>query len=309
MHDLVRGSFLEHPVLVNARLVGEGVAADDRLVPLHADAGDAGNQAAGRHQSRRVDGRLGVVVVAARPHRHHDFLQRAVARPFANAVDGAFDLAGARFDRRQAIGDREAQVVVAMYADDRLVDVRHAIDQRTDDVVEMLRRRVADRVGDVDRRRAGGDRLFDHAAEKVDLRPARVLGRKLDVVAVANRPLHSGDRPLDDFLGRHFQFEFAMDGAGGEERRESVSFARASRLPRRGRCPCRRSGPARRWCCRECFGRSREPPRSRRARQWGNRLRSHRRPDPRAPGRPPVFQPNSCSRPAIVRRRGAWCQR
>ena len=36
---------LEHAVLMNARFVGERVAADDRLVPLHLHAGDAAETA------------------------------------------------------------------------------------------------------------------------------------------------------------------------------------------------------------------------------------------------------------------------
>ena len=38
-HDLVRRALLEHAVHVDARLVGEGVGADDRLVRLHHEAG------------------------------------------------------------------------------------------------------------------------------------------------------------------------------------------------------------------------------------------------------------------------------
>src|ERR671919_58256 len=41
-HDLVGELLLEHAVLVNARLVGEGVLAHDGLVGLHVDAGDVG---------------------------------------------------------------------------------------------------------------------------------------------------------------------------------------------------------------------------------------------------------------------------
>ena len=45
--DLVGEPVLQHAVLVDAGLVGEGVAADDRLVGLGKDAGQVGEQLAG----------------------------------------------------------------------------------------------------------------------------------------------------------------------------------------------------------------------------------------------------------------------
>ena len=47
VHDLVGGALLEHAVLVDAGLVGEGVLADDGLVALHLHAGDVRHQPAG----------------------------------------------------------------------------------------------------------------------------------------------------------------------------------------------------------------------------------------------------------------------
>ena len=126
-------ALLEHAVLVDAGLVGEGVVADDRLVALHLHAGDVGHQPAGGHEPLGVDPRVGVVVVAAGAQGHHDFFERAVAGPFADAVDRAFDLAGAVFDAGQAVGHGQAQVVVAVDADHGLVDVRHAVAERADD--------------------------------------------------------------------------------------------------------------------------------------------------------------------------------
>ena len=52
VHDFVGRALFEHAVLMDAGLVGEGVLADDRLVPLHLDAGDVGHQPAGGHQPR-----------------------------------------------------------------------------------------------------------------------------------------------------------------------------------------------------------------------------------------------------------------
>ena len=74
-----------------------------------------------------------LVVVVPRAEGHHDFFERAVAGPLAEAVDRALDLAGAVLDGRQAVGHRQAEVVVAVNADHRLVDVRHALDEIADD--------------------------------------------------------------------------------------------------------------------------------------------------------------------------------
>src|SRR5208337_1088017 len=54
-HDLVSRSLLEHAVLVNSRLVGECVAADDRLVPLHEQAGDRRDHPAGGIETLGLD--------------------------------------------------------------------------------------------------------------------------------------------------------------------------------------------------------------------------------------------------------------
>ena len=59
--------------------------------------------------------------VAARLERHHDFFERSVARALADAVDGALDLPRAGLHRRQRIRHRQAQIVVAVHADDRRV--------------------------------------------------------------------------------------------------------------------------------------------------------------------------------------------
>ena len=93
--------------------------ADDRLVRLHADADDLRQQLAGRDTARSV---LMPVVerqpIAARLQHHHDLFERAVARALADAVDGALDLARAVLHGGQRVGDRQAQVVVAVDADD-----------------------------------------------------------------------------------------------------------------------------------------------------------------------------------------------
>ena len=156
-HDLVGRAILEHAVLVDAGLVGEGVAADDRLVALHGQPGDRREHPADRVEPLGLDAGRQAVIVEAGLQRHHDLFERGIAGAFADAVDRALDLARAGLAAGQAVGDGQAQVVVAVGADDRLLDVGDALLERADDRGVLKRRGVADRVGDVDRGRAGLD--------------------------------------------------------------------------------------------------------------------------------------------------------
>ncbi len=56
--DLIGRALREHPVLVDARLVGEGVLAHDRLVPLHLVAGEPRDHPARAGQLLGADARL-----------------------------------------------------------------------------------------------------------------------------------------------------------------------------------------------------------------------------------------------------------
>ena len=121
----------------------------------------------------RLHAGVGVVEVAARAQGHDDLFERAVAGPLAQPVDRALDLSGAGLDGGEAVGHGHPQVVVAVDADHGAVDVRHALAEGLDDAVHVAGRGVADGVGDVDRRRPGGNRRLDHLAEEIGLGAAR----------------------------------------------------------------------------------------------------------------------------------------
>src|SRR5690606_14603375 len=103
-HDLVGFAVLEHPVLVTARTVGKGVGADNGLVRLHRETGDA------RHQARCTADVLGTNTgihqeyVLAGTQSHDDLFQRGVTSPLAQTVDGAFHRARTGSDRGQRVG-------------------------------------------------------------------------------------------------------------------------------------------------------------------------------------------------------------
>ena len=216
-HDFVGARFFEHAVLMDARFVREGVAADDGFVALHLNAGHVRDEAAGGDQTLCLDVGADVIEVMPRAQRHDDFFQRAVAGALADAIDRAFDLARAVFDAGQAVGHGQAEIVVAVNADHGLIDVGHAFFERANDIAVLRRRGVANRVGNVDGGGAGRDGGFDDLAEEIDFGAGGVFGREFDVVAIADGALHAGDRAVNDFVLIHLEFELAMDGAGGEE--------------------------------------------------------------------------------------------
>ena len=90
---------------------------------------------------------------------------------------------------------------MAVHRPDRLVGVRdRARAGRADELAVQLGDRVADGVGDVDRRRALGDHRLEHAAEEVRVGAVAVLGRELDVAAQVAREAGRQPRLLEHLL-------------------------------------------------------------------------------------------------------------
>ena len=216
---------------MDAGFVGESVLADNRLVSLHDHAGDVGDQAADGDEALGLHAAVGAIEVVARAQGHDNLFERAVAGPLAQPVDRALDLSGAGLDGREAVGHGHPQVVVAVDADDGAVDVRHTLAERLDHAVHVAGRGVADGVGNVDRRRPGGNRRFDHLAEEIGLGPGRVLGRKLDVRAIARRPPHPRHRVTHNLLLIHLQLVLAMDGAGRQKDVDPRTLGRTDGFP------------------------------------------------------------------------------
>ena len=217
LHDLVGLDVLDHAVLVDAALVLEGVAADDRLVVLHGEVGHRRDQPRGPHQHLGIDaGRVGQHV-AARLDRHDDLFERGVAGPLADAVDRAFDLARAGPDTGQGVGDGHAEVVVAMHGVDGLVGVRHPLLNGAEHLEVLVGRRVADGIGQVDGRGAALDGGLDAAAQVVDVGARRVLGRPFDVVAPVARARDLEADHVEDLVLGLLQLVLDVHGAGGQE--------------------------------------------------------------------------------------------
>ncbi len=192
---------------MNAALMRECIAADDGLVVLHRERRGSG------HHFRRPRQHGGVDLAPPRKHvvahidRHHDFFQRGIACPLADAVDGAFDLPRAAGDAGQRVRHRHAEIVMAVHREYRLVGIRHPFDQGAHEAGIFLWRGVADGVGDIDRGRAGLDHGLDDPAEVVHLAAGGVFGRPFDVVDLVAGAGDVGDRELHHLFRRHVEFD------------------------------------------------------------------------------------------------------
>ena len=98
---------------------------------------------------------------------HDHFFQCAVARSFANAVDGSFDLTCTGLHRGNGVGDRHAQIVMTVHGNNGFIDVRHAFVQIGDDATKLIRRGVTDGVGNINGGGTGLDGGFNDAAQIV----------------------------------------------------------------------------------------------------------------------------------------------
>ena len=210
--------------------MGERVAADDRLVVLHRERGRRRHQFRGPRQHGGVDLVPPRKLVVADVDRHHDFLERGIACPLADAVDGAFDLPRAAGDAGQRIRHRHAEIVMAMHREHRLVGIRHPLDQGAHEVGVFLRHGVADGVGNIDRGGAGLDHGLDDPAQEIHLAAGAVLGRPFDVVDLVARAGDVGDRGLQHLLRRHVELDPHVQRRGRDHGMDAAALGEFHRF-------------------------------------------------------------------------------
>jgi hypothetical protein len=112
---------------VNSRFVRKGILTDDRFVALYEHSRDARNQATCAAKLGGVDTGLDTVVVLTSLERHDNFFEGRVSRTLAQPVDRAFDLSRSCFDCRETVRNGQTEIVMAMRADDRLMDIRNVL--------------------------------------------------------------------------------------------------------------------------------------------------------------------------------------
>ena len=229
-HDLVRLPVLEHAMLVDTGFVREGIGPHDRLVARGRAVGHLRKDAARRHDLGGVDIGRDPERVGASFQRHHDILERAIAGALANAVDGAFDLPRTATYRSQRIGYRHAEIVVTMGRKDRVRRAVYVRAKEAEQLVDLVRRRIAHGVGNVERGgafRRGDRQAFD---QKVLFGSDPVLGRKFDILSEVPGMRDRAANRLDHLGLAHLQLGLAMDRAGCQEDVDAL----ARRLLQRG---------------------------------------------------------------------------
>ena len=157
-------------------------------------------------------------VGGARVQQHHDLLERGVARALADAVDRALDLAGARLQAGEGVGDGEAEVVVAVDGQHDVAQARHQLVEAAEEGGVLVRHRVADGVGDVDRRRALVERDLHHLGGVLDVGARGVHRRELDVVDQRARVGDGGAGLALDVLARRGELVLDVDVRRRDER-------------------------------------------------------------------------------------------
>ncbi len=173
-----------------------------------------------------MDFRISLIEVFSRAQAHHDFFQRRVSGPLADAVDRALDLPCPFHHRRQTVRDRETQIVVAVDGDYRPSTIGHMLLDTPDELPEFLRDRVTHRIGNVHRSGSGRNHRLDHFIEIGRIGPAGIHRRELHIIDIASRQLHHLDRPLLGLLARHPELMLQMD-VRRRKKRMDADFRRA----------------------------------------------------------------------------------
>ncbi|MBA7677144.1 hypothetical protein ES703_85393 [subsurface metagenome] len=158
-------------------LVPEGIGAHNSFIRLHGKTG-----CLAYHPTRFIDLpgiNVGIQVeeIAAGLDCHDDFLERSIARPLSNAVDGALHLPAPFSDCLQAICHRQTpQIIMAMHTDHQFTNTRHVLVDILNEPAEFFRNGIAHGIGDIERGSAGLNSHLKYLVKIGGFRPAGIHG-------------------------------------------------------------------------------------------------------------------------------------
>jgi hypothetical protein len=198
---------------------------------LNDHARHLAHQTADARELCRVDLGPDVVEIVSHVQRHDDLFERSVACALADAVDCNLDLPRAVLHGRQAVGDGQPEVVVAVDADHRVFDARHVLPDHRDALTELAGNRIADGIRDIQCACARFDRRLERFVHEVHFRSAGILGAELDILTeTPSISDHLADL-LEHLGSAHTELVLPMDRGRRDEGVDSAVL---------GRCHCLR---------------------------------------------------------------------
>src|ERR1700730_3257016 len=170
IHDFIGFAMLQNTILMNAGSVRERVLPDDRFASCDGQSAHPADNSRSLYYLRELKlGEVFAIEILSSLDCHDDFLQSNITSSLADAVDGSFHLPGTGADCGQRIGYGEPQVIVAMYANDRVINISDVVLQILNDRSELLRYGIANRIRNIHRGSAGFDSCLDDLGQKLRL--------------------------------------------------------------------------------------------------------------------------------------------
>ena len=174
-HDLVGITLFQHAILMYPGLVSECVSTNDRLVWLHRETCDTGNQTTGSKNVGGIEPAVTGEKILTGAHGHYDLLKGGVPGALAEPIDRTFNLPGPGLNRGQGIRNRDTQIVMTVHRKDYLIGVRNPVHQSCEHLAELLRHGVADCVGNVYGTRTSIDHGLKYSAKKILIRSTSIF--------------------------------------------------------------------------------------------------------------------------------------
>ena len=194
----------------------ERVRADHGLVRLHRRPGQLGDQARRSGDLLGHHAALEPELVLPHVQQHHDLLERRVAGALADAVDRALDAPGTRGQRGQRVGHGEAQVVVAVHGEQRLLAAARLAHHATHQLPKLIGQAVPGGVGDVDDVGPGRDHRLHRLDQIIRVGAACIFRRVLHVLAQRPRVRDRLGAAGQNLLARHAQLAVDVHVRNGQ---------------------------------------------------------------------------------------------
>ena len=220
-HDLVCLTVCKHAVLVNTGFVSESVCAYDGLVERGCLTDDVIYELGCVVKSCCVYARGIFVDIGACTHCHNNLFKRSVAGALAETVYRTFDLRCAAENACKGVGNAETEVVVAVNGEIYHICVFNVRYEIFDKRAHFRGGRVANRIGNVDSRRAGADSRVYYLSEKCGLASRCVLCGKFYVRAVVFRICNELFCFFKHLLLCHTELVLHVEGGGCDENVDS----------------------------------------------------------------------------------------